>query len=234
MVRTGREQQCVMSKELRCRLVRNTVTSMVSILRASQQGEMVRYPPKHEVTAMAIKIVEYYPMLQNKDKTMKHKSIYNNLHKRLQNVRSPLKRQGPTPERGHPKKRIQVDFSSSDREDYDADTSGGSTVILQETPGSSSDDGHTASSDMDSLTTQARHYKTLQEMYKKTKPNQDAVSHILDLEFQARRAFIDSNALKEEERTTKILDAYPCFKELHNVSNTVVFAWLQRRHHCRF
>lgn len=88
--------------------------------------------------------------------------------------------------------------------------------------------------DMDSLTTQARHYKTLQEMYKKTKPNQDAVSHILDLEFQARQAFIDSNALKEEERTTKILDAYPCFKELHNVSNTVVFAWLQRRHHCRF
>lgn len=74
MVRTGREQQCVMSKELRCRLVRNTVTSMVSILRASQQGEMVRYPPKHEVTAMAIKIVEYYPMLQDKDKTMKHVS----------------------------------------------------------------------------------------------------------------------------------------------------------------
>ncbi|KAG1935728.1 hypothetical protein F2P79_019032 [Pimephales promelas] len=72
MARTGREQECVMSKELRCRLVRNTVTSMISILRASQQGEEVRYPPKHEVTAMARRIVEYYPMLQDKDKTMKH------------------------------------------------------------------------------------------------------------------------------------------------------------------
>lgn len=55
-------------------------------------------------------------------------------------------------------------------------------------------------------------------MYKKQKPNQDAVSQILDLEFQARRAFIDSNTMKEEERPTKILDAYPCFKDLHNVS----------------
>lgn len=73
------------------------------------------------------------------------KSIYNNLHKRLQNVRSPLKRRTHTREGPSKKKKIQVDFSSSDKEDYDADTSGGSTVILQETPGSSSDDGHTAS-----------------------------------------------------------------------------------------
>ncbi|CAM4568579.1 unnamed protein product [Leuciscus chuanchicus] len=143
MACTGREQECVTSKELRCWLVRNTVTSMLSILRASQQGEEVRYPPKHEVTAKAKRIVEYYPMLQDKDKTMKHLSIYNTLHKRLQNVKSPQKRQGPTPERGQPKKRI--DFSSSDNgEDNDADSSGGSTVILHETSGSSSDDGHTA------------------------------------------------------------------------------------------
>lgn len=72
---------------------------------------------------------------------------------------------------------------------------------------------------MDSLATQARHYKTLQEMYKKPKPNQDAVCQILDLEFQSRRAFIDSNVLKEEDRPTKILDAYPCFKDLQNVSD---------------
>ncbi|CAM4530089.1 unnamed protein product [Leuciscus chuanchicus] len=57
MARTGREQECVMSKELRCRLVRNNITSMISILRASQQGEDVRYPPKHEVTAMAKRFV---------------------------------------------------------------------------------------------------------------------------------------------------------------------------------
>ncbi|XP_070398342.1 uncharacterized protein [Nothobranchius furzeri] len=71
--------------------------------------------------------------------------------------------------------------------------------------------------DKDSRVTQARHYKTLQAMYKKPKPNQDAVRQILDLEFQSRRAFIDSDVLKEEERAGKILEAYPCFKELHNV-----------------
>jgi len=63
-------------------------------------------------------------------------------------------------------------------------------------------------------------------MYKKPKPNQDAVSQILDLEFQARRAFIDSDALKEEDRPTKILDAYPCFKDLRNVSNSVILSHL--------
>lgn len=71
--------------------------------------------------------------------------------------------------------------------------------------------------DKDSPATQARHYKTLQEMYKKPKPNQDAVCQILDLEFQARRAFIDSDNLKEEDRPAKIFEAYLCFKELHHV-----------------
>lgn len=69
MVSTGRQGECIMSKELRCRLVRNTVTSMISILRASQQGEEVRYPTRHEITAMARRLVEYYPMLQDEDKT---------------------------------------------------------------------------------------------------------------------------------------------------------------------
>ncbi|TKS64919.1 Protein unc-80 -like protein [Collichthys lucidus] len=61
-----------MSKELRCRLVRNTVTSMISILRASHQGEELRFPSKHEVTAMAKRLVEYYPMLQDEDEPIKH------------------------------------------------------------------------------------------------------------------------------------------------------------------
>ncbi|XP_078142061.1 uncharacterized protein LOC144539838 [Centroberyx gerrardi] len=178
MARTGREGECVMSKELRCRLVRNTVTSMISILRASLQGEEVRYPSKHELTAMAKRVVEYYPMLQDKEKPVKHMSIY-----------------GDT------------------GEDYDADSSGASTVLLDQSPGTSSDDNH-STSDKDSLPAQARRYKTLQEMYKKQKPNQDAVSQLLDLEFEARRTFIDSDALKEEDRPTKILDAYPCFKDL--------------------
>lgn len=72
MARTGREMEAAMSKELRCRLVRNAVTSTISILRASQQGEEVQYPSKHEVTAMAKKIVEYYPMLQDKDLPTKY------------------------------------------------------------------------------------------------------------------------------------------------------------------
>ncbi|KAL7402141.1 hypothetical protein ABVT39_010360 [Epinephelus coioides] len=217
MVSTGREGECIMSKELRCRLVRNTVTSMISILRASQQGEEVRYPTRHEITAMARRLVEYYPMLQDEDKT--HMTIFKNLLKRLQNVKSTQKRQGPTPVRGHSKKRHQIDFATSDKEgeDYDADSSGGSTIILHQRSGSSSDDSLTSLESQDSLATQARHYNTLQAMYKKSKPNQDAVSQLLDLEFEARRAFIDCNVLKEEDRPTKILDAYPCFKELHHV-----------------
>lgn len=75
MALTGREWECVVSKELRCRLMRNTVTSMISILRASQQGEEVQYPSKREVNAMARRLVEYY-MLQDKDKTMKHVSDF--------------------------------------------------------------------------------------------------------------------------------------------------------------
>ncbi|KAK7877489.1 hypothetical protein WMY93_031829 [Mugilogobius chulae] len=54
-------------------------------------------------------------------------------------------------------------------------------------------------------------------MYKKPKPNQDAVSQVLDLEFQARRSYIDSDVPREECRAAQILEAYPCFKELHHV-----------------
>lgn len=72
----------------------------------------------------------------------------------------------------------------------------------------------------DSLKLQARHYKTLSNMYKKpnSKPNQSSVAQILDLEFKARRAFIDSDATREEDRAAKIFEAYPCFKDTQNVS----------------
>ena len=53
---------------------------MISILRASQQGEELRYPSKHEVTAMAKRLVEYYPMLQDKDEPIKHVSDGNFSH----------------------------------------------------------------------------------------------------------------------------------------------------------
>lgn len=72
MKNIGREGGCILSKELRCRLVRNTMTNMVSILRATVEAEDVRYPSKEEITAMAKRLVEYYPMLQDKPGGSKH------------------------------------------------------------------------------------------------------------------------------------------------------------------
>lgn len=147
--------------------MRNTVTSMISILRASQQGEELQYPSKHEVTAMAKRLVEYNPMLQDKDEPIKHVSndsfshiislklseisyvifkmffslqisIYSYLQKSIMNGKSPQKRQGPQPERSHSTKRCHIDFSPSDKEeDYDADSSGEPAILLP--PGRSSD-----------------------------------------------------------------------------------------------
>ncbi|XP_023813468.1 uncharacterized protein LOC111947777 isoform X1 [Oryzias latipes] len=62
-------------------------------------------------------------------------------------------------------------------------------------------------------------------MYREPKPNQDAVCQILDLGFQSRKAFIESDVLKEDDRPTKILEAYPCFKELHHVMEEL--RWIQ-------
>lgn len=70
----------------------------------------------------------------------------------------------------------------------------------------------------DSQNTQARHYKTLQEIYKAKKPNKAAVTQLLNLEFESRRRFINSDATKEQDRPTKILEAYPCFREVDHVS----------------
>ncbi|MGH0136884.1 UNVERIFIED_CONTAM: hypothetical protein FKN15_019561 [Acipenser sinensis] len=74
------------------------------------------------------------------------------------------------------------------------------------------------STDQDSKQAQARHYRTLQEVYKRLKPNKDAVAQLLDLEFEARRAFIDSDTLKDQDRPAKIIEAYPCFKDLNHHS----------------
>ncbi|CAI5657242.1 unnamed protein product [Oreochromis niloticus] len=65
---------------------------------------------------------------------------------------------------------------------------------------------------------QARHYKTLSNMYKKpnAKPNQSDIAQILDLEFEARRVFIDADVTREEDRPRKIFEAYPCFKDIRN------------------
>lgn len=70
----GKEKNFTMSKELCCRLIRNTITSMVAILRASPMGKEVRYPSKLELRAMSQKIVEYYPMLRDADINMPYVS----------------------------------------------------------------------------------------------------------------------------------------------------------------
>ncbi|RXM32760.1 hypothetical protein EOD39_15730 [Acipenser ruthenus] len=72
-------RKCILSKELRCRLMRNTMTNMVSILRATVEAEDVRYPSKEEITAMAKRLVEYYPMLQDKPGGSKHSWVLGEL-----------------------------------------------------------------------------------------------------------------------------------------------------------
>lgn len=143
----GKEKNCKMSKELCCRLVRNTITSMVAILRASPMGREVRYPSKLEMRAMSQKIVDYYPMLRDADPNMPYVSniffiylnqncgqvsnktnnlssilllqltIYTKMYKQLQNMRSPRKRQGSVPQRGVAKTAL----FSADNQDMETD-----------------------------------------------------------------------------------------------------------------
>lgn len=77
------------------------------------------------------------------------------------------------------------------------------------------------SPDTYSPATMAKHYETLRTLYKRKNPNHQDVSHLLDLEFVARRAFIDSNTIREEDRHKKVLEAYPCFKDVGHVSHTL-------------
>ena len=71
----------------------------------------------------------------------------------------------------------------------------------------------------DSLKMQARHYKTLSNMYNKpnAKPIHSDVAQVLDLEFKARRAFINADETREEDRPAKIFEAYSCFRDVRNV-----------------
>ncbi|KAK7938985.1 hypothetical protein WMY93_002311 [Mugilogobius chulae] len=294
LLRNGKAKDFNMSKELNCRLVRNTVTSMVAILRASALGKEVNYPSKLEIKAMSKKVVDYYPMLRDADPHMPYVTVYTKMFKRLQNMRSPRKRQGPMPQRGKAKKTLfnsnnsdngtegdvsgytsgemsatPSDFGSGSRGStipVDSDDlsessqnavpplmrspslvppatspSGSSTrpVTSPATPPvpplmrppslvspSTSTSGSSARPvtspatppDEDSLKMQARHYRTLRNMYKKpnAKPNPDDVVQLLNLEFKARRAFIDADVTREEERPSRIFEAYPCFKEIRH------------------
>ncbi|KAJ7988603.1 hypothetical protein DPEC_G00325260 [Dallia pectoralis] len=82
---------------------------------------------------------------------------------------------------------------------------------------------------LDSWKTQARHYKTLQEMCRSKKPNKASVTHLLNLEFESRRRFITSDIVNEQDQPSKILEAYSCFKDLDHVTSEDPDAYLSQR-----
>ncbi|CAI5677934.1 unnamed protein product [Oreochromis niloticus] len=214
--RLGTECAEPLSKELFCRLARNTMANMISIARAAEDS---RYPSKHEVDAMAKRLMEYYPMLKETCGEWEH--VAKKLMKRLSNVKSPRKGKKP------PAKKPRKDGNESIAKSDSSGESSASTIILDQSPVRSmgtpvhhqdgSDEESGSADFFDSQKTQARHYKTLQEMYKTKKPNKAAVTQLLNLEFESRRQFINSDAIKEQDRAVKILEAYPCFRELDHV-----------------
>ncbi|XP_063077565.1 uncharacterized protein LOC134467656 [Engraulis encrasicolus] len=125
--RVGKEQTCSMSKELRCRLIRNTITSMITILRAKGDDSCSHYPDKNAITVMAKRIIGYYPMLRDKEMNQKNQwvTVYAQLSKRLRNIRTPVKK-------GRRGKRL---FRSDEDDDFG---SSDSTVILDSTSSPSS------------------------------------------------------------------------------------------------
>ncbi|XP_056441303.1 uncharacterized protein LOC130378613 isoform X1 [Gadus chalcogrammus] len=236
LAKTGEESNCQISKDLRCRLIRNTMTTMIAILRAKGDGD--RYPSKPEITAMAKRIVLYYPMVQDRDLSSKNAwvTVYSQLYKRLQNVRSPQKTnpkrrrlEEPTcqpellsdPDELHSSdSTVILDRSSQGSSIQDFPSEGSSTpdlgsnarpILDRSSQGSSIQDFPSEGSstpdlgsnarpnmpadintpDTDSPATMAKHYRTLQSLFKKNNPNRASVSQLLDLEFAARRAFID-------------------------------------------
>ncbi|KAM7423435.1 hypothetical protein PAMA_011140 [Pampus argenteus] len=178
------------------------MTNMISIARATED---CRYPTKHEVNAMAKRLVDYYPMIKGQASNSEWEHVAKKLMKRLSNVRSPRKAKGP-PSNKHDKTRNPMGIPV-----LDLSTRASTPLQSQD----SSDETSGSVDFMDSLKTQARHYKTLQE--KSKKPNKAAITHLLNLEFESRRSFITSDVLKEQDRPTKILEAYPCFRELDHV-----------------
>ncbi|CAL8258606.1 unnamed protein product [Arctogadus glacialis] len=170
---------------------------------------------------MAKRLIDYYPMLRDRSAITgaEWESVKKQLLKRVQNVTTPKKKQGATPSRKRPR---SLCFQGSQEMSSDTDESNSSSLILTRSPPSSSSSQEFeqlhSSETTESLQNQARHYKSLQEMYKtKARPNKKDVSQLLNLEFQARRAFINSDVSKEQDRPTKILQAYPCFRELDHL-----------------
>ncbi|KAI9537913.1 hypothetical protein NQZ68_020895 [Dissostichus eleginoides] len=88
-----------LSKELFCRLIRNTMTNMISIARASED---CRYPSKHE------------------------EHVAKKLQKRLSNVRSPRKSKVPPSKKPRRDQEMDADITTSD---YDGDSSASKIIL---------------------------------------------------------------------------------------------------------
>ncbi|XP_059909410.1 uncharacterized protein LOC132459042 [Gadus macrocephalus] len=205
---------------------------MVSAVRALHCEEK-QYPSKEDLVAMAKRLVIYYPMLSDKlDIQRPWIEVYKRLQKRIHNVRSLKKSQGGTPARGKRKRKLKytdaddTDDSTTSTILYTASPSSTPSTPEVHTPPSTLPEVHTPSTSTpvkyaavghDSRMAQARHYRHLQEMCRKNKQNQDDVSQLLELEFEGRRQFIDSETLKEADRPGKILEAYSCFKNIDHV-----------------
>nr|XP_020465275.1 uncharacterized protein LOC109965537 isoform X2 [Monopterus albus] len=126
--RAGQEGEHILSKDLHCRLIRNTVTSMISIKRAA--GDGFQYPCTRELIVMAKRLIEYYPMLRDKSAASgaEWEPVKKQLLKRLQNVTTPKKKQGATPSSKRPR---SLSFQSSQETSTDeTDESTSSTLIL--------------------------------------------------------------------------------------------------------
>uniref|UniRef100_A0AAV2LU40 Uncharacterized protein n=1 Tax=Knipowitschia caucasica TaxID=637954 RepID=A0AAV2LU40_KNICA len=245
LAKIGKEGDFKMNRDLRCRLIRNTMTSMIAILRATGCEESKKYPDKPEIILMAKRMVQYYPMLEDRDARSPWTTVYKQLYKRLQNMRSPQK-STPGKPRNAPEKPSTI---SCPREPVEIDPgestimegvgpeplrlSRATTFVEQHVFGDNlPEDNGTAVRNLDtdlntpedsnspptsSPAVLAKHYKTLQTLFQKKNPNPETISHLLDLEFTARRAFMDSNTVPEESRHIVILDAYPCFKNIEHV-----------------
>uniref|UniRef100_A0AAV2M2Z7 Uncharacterized protein n=1 Tax=Knipowitschia caucasica TaxID=637954 RepID=A0AAV2M2Z7_KNICA len=203
--------------------------------------DCLQYPTKEGLQAMARRIMDYYPMVADwADTSCPWSNIFKKLNKRLQNIKSPQKWQGATPSRGNGKRRRLSFENTTGKELTDegeepvldlspcaSKVSPSSTICTPERPQVQSP--NTASENLvksgpklhDSRIAQARHYKTLQEMFRKPKQDKEAVAQLLDLEFEARRNFIDADLLKEPDKAAKIIDAYPCFKDIDNALDEV-------------
>ncbi|CAK6981852.1 uncharacterized protein LOC128439069 [Scomber scombrus] len=195
--RLGTEDNVTLSKELFCRLIRNTMTNMISIARAAEDS---RYPTRHEVNAMAKRLVEYYPMIIDRSSNSEWEHVAKKLRKRLSNVRSPRKAKGPPSKK--PRQEVSSDISTTD---YDGDSSA-STVILERSPVSPM-----------GIPVERSPRTSTPAQNRDSSDEETAVTHLLNLEFESRRRFITSDVLKEQDRATKILEAYPCFRELDHV-----------------